>query len=252
MPRVLLLGGTGDARALAARLTAEPGFTLVSSLAGRVRAPQLPAGQVRIGGFGGSAGLAQWLCDHRIDVVVDATHPFADRITANAVLAARARHVPIALVRRPAWVRTDADRWIPVEDLRAAAAVLPGIGRRAFLTVGRQGVGTFAHLDSMWFLIRAIDPPEVAVPAAATVLLERGPFTLEHELTLLREHRIDVLVTKNSGGALTAAKLAAARHLAVPVVMVSRTPPPEGVPVFDAVDGAVAWLRALAGRARRS
>lgn len=247
MPKVLLLGGTGESRALAERLTGEPGFTLVSSLAGRVRDPLLPTGEVRIGGFGGSAGLAEWMHAHRIDVVVDATHPFADRITANAVLAARARKTPILMVRRPEWVRTDADRWIPVDDLPAAADTLPGIGNRAFLTVGRQGVDAFAHLTSMWFLIRAIDPPEVALPTAATVILERGPFTVEHEIALLREHRIDVLVTKNSGGTLTAAKLAAARALGVPVVMVSRKPPPAGVPVCGGVDGAVAWLRRFGG-----
>ncbi|MFC9517003.1 cobalt-precorrin-6A reductase [Nocardiaceae bacterium NPDC056970] len=238
--RVLVLGGTGEARRLAALLDQDPFVEVTSSLAGRVREPVLPVGQVRIGGFGGVDGLAQWLRDNHVDAVVDATHPFAARITANAAAATARVGVPLLVLRRPEWAPGPGDRWHVVPDLAAAANAVNGLGERVFLTIGRQGVDAFADASG-WFLIRAIDPPEVRIPERSELLLARGPFTVEDEVALLREHRIDVVVTKNSGGALTSAKLEAAREVGVPVVMVARTPIPEGVASTSDLDAAAAW-----------
>lgn len=235
-----MLGGTREARTLASRLDSEPGVEVISSLAGRVREPVLPVGQVRVGGFGGVDGLVHWLRDNGIDAVVDATHPFAARITANAAAATARIGVPLLVLRRPEWVPGPGDDWHVVPDLAVAAESVTELGERVFLTIGRQGVDAFADASG-WFLIRAIDPPEVRMPERSELLLARGPFTVDDEAALMRRHRIDVLVTKNSGGALTAAKLAAARRVGVPVVMVARTPIPDGVASTADPDVAVDW-----------
>ncbi|WP_137724255.1 cobalt-precorrin-6A reductase [Prescottella subtropica] len=240
MRRVLILGGTREARTLAARLDADPAIDVVSSLAGRVREPVLPAGRVRIGGFGGVDGLAQWVRDNGIDAVVDATHPFAARITANAAAATRDVGVPLLVLRRPEWVAGPGDRWHVVPDLSAAAEAVSRLGERVFLTIGRQGVDAFAHCPGR-FLIRAIDPPDGRLPADAEVLLARGPFTVADEITLMGEYGIDVVVTKNSGGALTSAKLEAARERGIPVVVVARTPIPDSVTSTSELDVALRW-----------
>ncbi|MGW6912393.1 cobalt-precorrin-6A reductase [Kitasatospora sp. NPDC054939] len=240
--RVLVLGGTTEARALAALLADAPGLRVTSSLAGRVAEPRLPAGEVRIGGFGGPDGLADWLRAERIDALVDATHPFAGVMSQNAALAAATTGVPLLALRRPGWQPVDGDTWHPVDSLAAAADALPGLGRRIFLTTGRQGLGAFAHLDGLHFLARSVDPPAPPMPAATEVLLDRGPFTLDGERAVLRAHRIDVLVTKDSGGAATAPKLTAARELGLPVVIVRRPDPPAGVPVVGTATEAAHWL----------
>ncbi|MFC7449821.1 cobalt-precorrin-6A reductase [Rhodococcus daqingensis] len=242
--RVLILGGTSEARSLATRLSRLPSIEVVSSLAGRVRDPRLPDGAVRVGGFGGVTGLRDWLRDNTIRAVVDATHPFAARITSNAAAATAQAGLPFAVVQRPPWSPVPDDRWVIVDTLEDAAAALSGLGRRVFLTIGRQGVEHFASVDSE-FLVRAIDPPEGATPPLMTLLLDRGPFEVEREAALMREHHIDVLVTKNSGGELTVAKLTAARELGIPVVMIRRPPNPLGVTVFDTVDKAERWLLAV-------
>ncbi|MEU8828034.1 cobalt-precorrin-6A reductase [Streptomyces sp. NPDC048636] len=247
---VLILGGTTEARRLAAELDGDPALRVTSSLAGRVAAPRLPVGRVRIGGFGGTEGMARWLREHQVDAVIDATHPFAATISLHAVRAAASVHVPLLALRRPGWVAGPRDRWHPAASLAEAARLLPGLGERVFLTTGRMGLAAFAHLSEQWFLIRSVDAPEPPVPPRAEVLLDRGPFTLEGEAELLRRHRIDVVVTKDSGGRATAAKLTAAREAGLPVVVVSRPPAPEGVTVAGAPDEAVAWLRTtLAERA---
>lgn len=242
MHHVLILGGTTEARALAAALAGRPELRVTSSLAGRVAEPRLPAGDVRIGGFGGVAGLAAWLREQHVDALIDATHPFAGTISRNAAEAAAAVHVPLLALRRPSWVLVDGDRWHPVACLDEAAAALPGLGTRVFLTTGRQGLAAFAHLDGLWFLARSVDAPESPPPPRTEILLDRGPFTLDGERAVLREHRIDVLVTKDSGGAATAPKLTAARELGLPVVIVRRPAPPADVPVAPDVPSAMAWL----------
>ncbi len=242
--RVLLLGGTTEARQLAAALVGDPRVHVVSSLAGRTRAPQLPEGEVRVGGFGGVEGLADWVRAERIDAVVDATHAFARRITSVAVQVCSEVGLPLVVLRRPEWLPGPDDDWRPVRSLPAAAALLPELGERVFLTSGRQEVAAFAALDRLWFLMRSVDPPGPPLPARTQVLLGRGPFTVPGELALLREHRIDVLVTKNSGGTMTSAKLDAARRLGLPVVMVSRPPEPD-IPRVTTAAEARRWVEAL-------
>ncbi len=220
----------------------------MSSLAGRVRAPLLPEGTVRVGGFGGAEGLRAWLAANDVAAMVDATHPFAAGISANAAAAARAAGVPLVHLRRSRWVQQAGDRWIRVPDLAAAAKETAAHGARVFLTIGRQGVDAFAGLDEQWFLIRAIDPPEGALPPRHEVLLARGPFALEEEARLLAEHRIDVLVTKDSGGDQTEAKLAAARAAGIPVVVVDRPPLPEGARIVETAAQALDWLHETRAR----
>ncbi|MFD0686150.1 cobalt-precorrin-6A reductase [Actinomadura fibrosa] len=238
--RVLLLGGTGEARRLAEHLAADPAYEVTSSLAGRTAAPEPPPGRVRIGGFGGPDGLAAWLRDERIDAVVDATHPFAALMTDSAVAAAGRTGVPLLVLRRPGWTESPGDDWRRVPTLEDAAANLPG--ERVFLTTGRKNLAPFAADTGRWFLVRSVDPPEPPVPPRMATVLARGPFTVDEELALLREHAIDVIVTKDSGSPMTAAKLTAARTLRLPVVMVDRPPAPAGVPVAASVGEALAWL----------
>jgi len=243
--RVLVLSGTSEARSLAATLADDPTLRVMSSLAGRVARPQLPAGRSRVGGFGGPEGLAQWLVTEHVDVLVDATHPFAATISAAAAVASRRTGVPLLALRRPEWAPVAGDRWHEVDSLAASAVALPGIGSRVFLTTGRQGLAEFAHLHELWFLVRTIDPPGPPTPRRMELLLARGPYTEESELALLLRHRVDVLVTKNSGGAATAAKLRAARSLGLPVVMVRRPPAPVGVATVDTVEAALRWLSGI-------
>ncbi|WP_280263174.1 cobalt-precorrin-6A reductase [Nocardia wallacei] len=244
--RVLILGGTREARELAETAGREPGFEVVSSLAGRVRAPVLPAGPVRVGGFGGTDGLRTWLSDNGIQVLVDATHPFAATMTVHATAAGASLGLPVVHLRRAGWREAPGDRWLRVPDLAAAAETVARTGTRIFLTIGRQGVGAFAHLSGRWFLIRAIDPPSGPCPPEHEMLLARGPFTVADEARLLADRRIDVLVTKDSGGELTAAKLTAARERRIPVVMVDRPPLPAGALTVETAGAAWDWLRAQA------
>ncbi|QKW09078.1 cobalt-precorrin-6A reductase [Streptomyces sp. NA04227] len=247
---VLILGGTSEARQLAESLHREaPGVRVTSSLAGRVAAPRLPSGEVRVGGFGGVEGMVRWLGEHRVDLLIDATHPFAQAISFHAAEAAATAHVPLLALRRPGWVPEPGDDWHPVASLDEAAAALPALGRRVFLTTGRMGLATFAPLTACWFLVRSVDAPEPPFPPRMEVLLDRGPFTLDGERELLRRHRIDVLVTKDSGAAATAPKLTAAREAGIPVVVVRRPPVPEGVPVVPGAQEAAEWVRGMRGRA---
>ena len=244
---VLILGGTHEARQLAERLALIGGLHAVSSLAGRVKNPALPAGEVRIGGFGGVGGLADWLNAQQAAAVIDATHPFAEGISANAAAACAQTGTPLLSLVRPAWTAGERDTWHHVASLPEAARLLPALGQRAFLTTGRQGLAAFASLDRMWFLIRCVDPPSGPLPPAHELVLARGPYDAAAELDLMRRHRIEVLVTKNSGGELTEGKLAAARELGLPVLMVSRPPLPD-VPRCESADEAVSWLLRLLRR----
>jgi precorrin-6A/cobalt-precorrin-6A reductase len=242
---LLLLGGTAEARELAAALN-ERGIETITSLAGRVARPRLPEGEVRIGGFGGPQALARWLADHGIAAVIDATHPFAERISASAALAAPAAGVDLLRLERPGWSERPGDRWHWVDDLDAAAALLPRLGTRILLTTGRQGLGAFADTNDASFLIRCVDPPDPPLPPSHEVLLDRGPYTLANELRLIDDHGIDVIATKDSGGEHTVAKLDAARERKLPVVVVRRPARPE-TPTVTTVEEAVAWASAYAG-----
>jgi precorrin-6A/cobalt-precorrin-6A reductase len=236
---ILILGGTGEARELARRLA---GAGVISSLAGRVSAPRLPEGEVRVGGFGGVDGLVQWLRDNDIHAVVDATHPFARQITANAFEACARVGVPFLILRRPGFEPQDGWQW--EDSVADAARNLPG--SRVFLTTGRQDLAEFAACPQ-WFLARMVEPPEPPVPQRIEVLLSRGPFTVDGELELMRSREIDVLVTKDSGGEMTSAKLEAARQLEIPVVIVRRPPLPSAETVATVAD-ALAWLSGVTSR----
>jgi precorrin-6A/cobalt-precorrin-6A reductase len=239
---VLVLGGTAEARELAAALVqCEPALRVVSSLAGRVARPRLPAGEVRIGGFGGPDGLAAWLQEHAVRAVVDATHPFAERISASAAAACERCEVPLLRLEREGWRPRAGDRWRWVADVDEASRSFEH-GARVLLTTGRQGLAAFAHRDDAWFLVRCVDPPQPPVPPHHELVLDRGPYTLEGELALIDAHGIDVVVTKDSGGAHTQAKLDAARERGLPVVVVRRPPRPD-VPTLTTVDGALRWAR---------
>lgn len=231
--RILLLGGTAEARALVPLLARHQ---VVTSLAGRISDPALPEGEVRVGGFGGPEGLARWLRDQRIEAVVDATHPFASTITGNAQLAAREAGVPAVVLRRPGFRLRE--EYVVVPDVHAAAAAIPA-GSRVFLTIGRQQVAAFAHVDA-WFLVRSIERPGV-LPGRHVLVLEQGPFTVGAEAELMERHAIDVLVTKDSGGP-TAAKLAAADRLGVRVIVVERPPLPVDATVVETVGDVVDWV----------
>jgi len=238
---VLVLGGTSEARTLAAELAGLPGLRVISSLAGRVSNPALPAGEVRTGGFGGAAGLAAYAKAEGVGAIVDATHPFAETISAHAVEACAQSGLPLLRLARPGWSPRDGDDWHGAGSLDEAASLLPNLGTRVFLTTGRQGLASFAALDRLWFLIRCVDPPGGPLPANREVLLARGPYERESERALMRRFGIDVLVTKNSGGPLTEGKLDAARDLGIPVVMISR-PAAAAAESVTAVSDAVRWV----------
>jgi precorrin-6A/cobalt-precorrin-6A reductase len=242
MKRVLILGGTGEAAQLAAQAALLQGVEVITSLAGRTRRPVTPSGRVRIGGFGGDAGLVDYIQEQRIDLLIDATHPFAAQISLNAATAAHVCGLPHLLLVRPPWESMEGDCWIEVESIAAAVSILPSVAQRVFLTTGRQDLAAFAPLKDLWFLMRMIDPPtpDTLLPPG-TLVLERGPFALEDERELLKTYAIGVIVSKNSGGDATYAKIRAARELALPVVMIQRPAIPGGEQVAD-VGAALEWL----------
>ncbi|MBW4583756.1 cobalt-precorrin-6A reductase [Aetokthonos hydrillicola Thurmond2011] len=240
--RVLILGGTGDASKLAAKATTLPGIEVIVSLAGRTPEPLPIAGTLRVGGFGGVDGLTTYLRDEAIDLLIDATHPFAAQISFNASAAADELELPRIILVRPAWESVPGDQWINVDSIAAAADVLEGQAKRVFLTIGRQQLAAFAHLHEIWFLMRLINQPESeAVLPNGLFLFSQGPFDLTAERELLMQYQIDTLVTKNSGGNATYAKIIAARELGINVVMVNRPPIPQGEQVKN-VEEAFVWL----------
>ena len=242
--RLLILGGTAEGAALARAVAERFGrrFETTTSLAGRTEAPGPLPGNLRIGGFGGAEGLATYLAEARIDLLVDATPPCADVISRHARLAAEQVRVPRLVLERPAWRRHPLDRWIEVEDMAAAAAAVARVGRRCLVTVGASELAAFAGLAQVHFVVRLIDPPRQPLPLVDyEIVLGRGPFALEGERELLRRHRIDVLAAKASGGLATEAKLVAAREAGLPVVMLRR-PKPEPGPRVCTVEAALAWL----------
>jgi precorrin-6A/cobalt-precorrin-6A reductase len=225
MKRILILGGTTEARLLAQRLASRADFAVTLSLAGRTAAPAAQPVPMRVGGFGGAAGLAAWLEAQAIDVLIDATHPYAAQISRNAAEAAARARVPLLVLARPAWEPVDGDRWTEVADMPAAVVALGGPPRRVFLALGRNELRPFEVAPAHFYLIRSVDPvePPLALPQAE-YLTGRGPFDEAAEHALLARHRIDVIIAKNSGGAATYGKIAAARRLGVPVIMLRRPP----------------------------
>ncbi|MFB2550236.1 cobalt-precorrin-6A reductase [Ensifer soli] len=250
-PLILVLGGTTEARALAEALAAMPGIKARLSLAGRTADPRPQPLPVVSGGFGGAEGLARYLAAERIDVLIDATHPFAARMSENAAAAAAARGIPLIALRRPEWRAEPGDRWTHVTGMAEAVTALGAAPRRVFLAIGRQQAPAFEAAPQHHYLLRSVDPVTLEVPSI-DYLLDHGPFTLDGETELLLGHRIDVIVTKNSGGTATQAKLVAARRLGLPVIMVARQAPPAGVAEVGTVEEALACLaHRLAGAEKR-
>ncbi len=217
---ILILGGTAEARELAARLVAL-GHRVTTSLAGRTQHPVLPAGDLRVGKFGGVPGLAGYLRAAHIDRLVDATHPYAGLISINAVAASRQSGVPLVRFMRPPWVEPAGAGWMHVPHLEAAAAALPS-DATVLVTTGHEGLETLLARDDCRFVVRLIEPPETPMPNHARVMLSRPPYPLEEERTLFRREAITHLVTKNSGGEATAGKLIAARETGAEVIMIAR------------------------------
>ena len=240
MKKILILGGIGDAVKLAAKLATVPEIEVISSLAGRTRKPAALVGQVRIGGFGGATGLANYLQENSIDILIDATHPCAGQITINGAIASQLANIPHLMLVRPEWEKVTGDNWIEVESVEAAAQAIPELVKRVFITSGRQQLEPFLQRSHIWYLIRSIDPPDVEL-LNSEVLLDRGPFNLEQERKLLQDYQIEAIVSKNSGGSATYAKIVAARELGIPVVMVQRPARPEGEKVTG-IKEAIAWL----------
>jgi precorrin-6A/cobalt-precorrin-6A reductase len=240
-PRVLILGGTGEGAQLAAHLAERVDLTVISSLAGRVSEPRLPKGLVRVGGFGGLDALASYLVNEKIKVVIDATHPFAGRISRSAEVACRRTGLPFIALLRPPWRRLAGDRWHEVPDFQRAAEFVDTKMGRVFLSIGRQELGSFSECSNAWFLIRAIEEPAECLPPHCRVLLRRGPFEFNEELQLLRDHSINCLVSKNSGGPATYTKIEAARFLNIPVVMINR-PIKHIVQAVETIEDAISKL----------
>jgi precorrin-6A/cobalt-precorrin-6A reductase len=240
--RILILGGTTEARQLAGRLATRAGLTITLSLAGRTATPAVQPVPVRIGGFGGVEGLADHLRRESIDALIDATHPYAATISANAAAVAARTGVPLVVLRRPEWMPVTGDRWIEVDQLADAVKTLGDTPRRVFLTLGRKHIVPFEAAPQHRYLVRSVDPviPPLDIPHAV-YLTARGPFPEASERALIAEHGIDIIVAKNSGGAATYGKIAAARTLSLPVVMLRRPAVPE-VQAVETVEDVVAWL----------
>ncbi|MGQ9658569.1 MAG: cobalt-precorrin-6A reductase [Thermochromatium sp.] len=244
---LLILGGTTEAYDLAERLAGREDWHVINSLAGRTANPRLPAGETRLGGFGGIAGLARYLDERSIRAVIDITHPFAARMGWNAAEACRLAGVPLLRLERPAWRPAPGDAWVPVATWTEAAKALSQIeARRVLLAVGRQELAHFAGIENIWFLIRLVTPPEPKPNfPAAEWLYARGPFALDDERALFDTWAIDTLVCKNSGGEATVAKLIAARERGIRVVMLQRPERPTDVRQVDSIEAALEWLAAL-------
>jgi precorrin-6A/cobalt-precorrin-6A reductase len=241
-PSILVLGGTAEARELGERLAARSDIAATLSLAGRTRAPAAQSIPVRSGGFGGPEGLARYLSERRIRALIDATHPYAATMSMHALTAAQETGTPLLALCRPPWLPLEGDRWIEARAVDDAVRLLGGEPRNVFLALGRQEIAPFGNAPQHHYLIRSIEPIDPPVPLpSARYRLERGPFHESAERSLLLDHAIDVVVAKNSGGSATYGKIAAARALEIPVILVRR-PPALDVPRVTSVEAALAWL----------
>jgi precorrin-6A/cobalt-precorrin-6A reductase len=242
--RILILGGTSEASALARALVGRADLEPELSLAGRTQSPAAPPISHRLGGFGGAEGLARYLASSRFHAVIDATHPFAKNMSRNAAEACAALALPLVAFTRPPWVAGEGDRWTTVPSAEEAAAALGPTPRSVFLTVGRLSLPAFAAAPQHRYVVRTIDPPAgIDALPDHKLILARGPFEAEAEVRLMREEGVEVLVSKDSGGEATRPKLDAARELGIPVVMIRRPAPPD-VPVLHDLDAVLAWIEA--------
>ncbi|MBB4196869.1 cobalt-precorrin-6A reductase [Rhodoblastus sphagnicola] len=242
--RILVLGGSSEASLLARALSDRADVAATLSLAGRTKTPAALPLPTRVGGFGGVEGLVAYLKAEGVEAVIDATHPFAAQMKRHAAEACAATGVPLCAFTRAPWVAGEGDNWIEVDDAAAAARALGDAPKRVFLTTGRLQAGAFAGPSPHHFVLRSIDAPDAAaLPGSIDLVLARGPFTVADEIALMREKRIDIVVSKNAGGAATGAKISAARELGLPVVMIRRPQAPER-PVFVKIEDALGWIEA--------
>ena len=242
MKRVLILGGTTEARLLAERLAGRADLNVMLSLAGRTASPARQPVPVRSGGFGGAAGLARYLVSERIGALIDATHPYASIISDNAVAATRQLGVPLLVLRRPPWIATAGDRWTEVADVRDAVRALGELPRRVFVALGRNELAPFNEAAQHFYLIRSVDPVDPPLPLPhVSYVTGRGPFSEANDRALMTEHRIEFVIAKNSGGAATYGKIAAARALQIGVIMLRRPPAP-AAPNVETVEDTLDWL----------
>lgn len=242
---VLILAGTAEARELAGLLNGDPAWRTVGAFAGRTADPRMPAEEVRTGGFGGAAPLARYLREEQMAAVIDASHPFAERISRNALAAAKTAGVPLLRLVRAPWRQQEGDRWHEIGDWPDALPLLDRDGTRAFLAIGQKELRPFGGLDRCWFLVRTADPVTLPLPLQRyEAITGRGPFAVEDETALLQQHEITHVICKNSGGASAYGKIAAARGLGLPVIIKTR-PPPLRTPAVGKAADAVAWLKAF-------
>lgn len=233
MKRILILGGTGEAVSLAERCEEQQDISVIYSLAGRTRSPNLPDCEVRQGGFGGVEGLTRYLRQNDINAVIDATHPYAAQMASNALKATAEISLPYYKFLRSAWREPAGTAWIYASSAADAAEKIRGRFDRVFLSSGLNDVAAFTALMEIWFLVRSIEEPPTPMPLHNFIHIKaRGPFNEDGERALLLDHKIEALVSKNSGGAATQAKLHAAQALSIPVIMIDR-PPVIGDAVFD-------------------
>jgi precorrin-6A/cobalt-precorrin-6A reductase len=242
MARVLILGGTTEARLLADRLAKRADLEVTLSLAGRTASPIPHAVPLRIGGFGGAEGLAAHLANEHVDVLIDATHPYANMISENAAATARRAGLTFVMLHRPPWQALAGDRWIEVGDIRAAVDAIGPNSRNVFVALGRNDLAAFTAAPQHRYLVRSVDPVDPPLPLPHVMYITaRGPFNEENDRMLMAAHRIDVVISKNSGGSAAYGKIAAARRLGIEVIIIRRQPPPDA-PIVETIDEAVAWL----------
>lgn len=242
MTRILLLGGTTEANLMASAL-AKAGLEAVYSYAGRTEAPMGQPIHMRVGGFGGVDGLRAYLAGQAISHVIDATHPFAAQMSSNAVAACAAEAVPLIALERAPWLPGEGDRWTPVADIPAAVAALDGPPQRVFLAIGRQHVDAFAAQPQHSYLLRLVDAPTGPLPLPqAKIVVARGPFDVAADSALLRDHGTEIVVAKNAGGKGAVAKIAAARALGLPVIMIDRPQVPARR-IARSLAEVMAWLQ---------
>ena len=242
MPRILILGGTTEARILGERFAARGGLDVTLSLAGRTALPVPHAVPVRAGGFGGAAGLADYLMANAVDALIDATHPYASIISANAAEAARKTGVAFITLHRPPWIKVAGDRWTEVNDTAAAVAAIGAEPRRVFVALGRNDLAPFAAAPQHVYLFRSVDPIDPPLPLPqATYITARGPFSEADDRALMQAHGIEAVIAKNSGGKAACGKIAAARSLGIEVILVRRPAAP-AAPAVETIDAVVEWL----------
>jgi precorrin-6A/cobalt-precorrin-6A reductase len=242
MPRILILGGTTEARLLGERLAKRADLDVTLSLAGRTATPVPHAVPIRVGGFGGAEGLADYLIEERIDALIDATHPYASIISENAAAAVRQAAVPFIVLRRPPWIAVAGDCWIEVNDATAAVSAIGENARSVFVALGRNELAPFAGAPQHRYLIRSVDPVDPPLPLPrVSYVTARGPFSEAHDRALITAHEVEIVIAKNSGGAAAYGKIAAARALGIEVVLLRRPPAPDA-PAVEMIEDAIAWL----------